>query len=894
MSDSASRILQGRIMPGDRLGHFELVEYVGGGGMGRVFRAVDTRLNRTVALKVLSVDQAADEETRLRFQNEARSAARLDHENIARVHYVGEDRGLHYIVFEFIEGVNIRAMVERKGRLPLTEAVSYTLQVAEALAHAASRDVVHRDIKPSNVLIMPDGHVKVIDMGLARLRRIAAEADLTASGVTLGTFDYISPEQARDPRDADVRSDIYSLGCTFFYMLAGRPPFPEGTVLQKLLQHQGDRPPDVREFRPELPDEVDRVLRKMLAKDPRHRYRAPNELVEDLFSLAEQVGLRPLGQGKRVLVAPHAAKMSPLQRHLPWILPITALVCIVSALHIFWSSSPVPGPGPPAAGRETPEDPGSHAPALPVVEGGGAEPAPADRSGGPTKVPQPRRPAQEAVEAATPSATGPHTGAITGAGAEHGPADVAVAASFGPRTAGGSPGAEITLGPLEGGLSAGETASYGLGVEGSAGDSPGVLTGAAEIAPADPAVRRSGLLVVDGDAEAEGSYRTLNAACSAAVNGDVIELRYDGRRNEQPIKLVNMKVTIRAGEGYHPVVVFQPDDVDPFKYARSMLTLTAGRLTLIGVALELHVPRAVPADNWSLVEIKDGQAVKLERCSLTICNASGQRTAYHSEVVFFQVESALGADLAIGDNLSAIVSPTSIGLVDCIARGEADFLHCDDLQPINLSWENGLLVTTGCLLSTGGGQQSPEPRATTHVDLRHVSAVIGGGLCRLSADYSSPYQLPLEINCSDSILMGGDGAALVEQAGIDEVDEFRTRLAWLGDRNFYENFDVFWEIRGTDRQPLVEPMDFDGWQTYWGSEDENLPLRNAVKWRNLPEVTRPLHAHAPTDYALDDSGTDNPAIGAASDGRNAGLQVERLPELPPPATQDTPGPEPSK
>ncbi|MGA2034586.1 MAG: serine/threonine-protein kinase, partial [Thermoguttaceae bacterium] len=207
VSDSANRILQGRILPGDQLGHFELLQYVGGGGMGRVFRALDTRLARSVALKVLSPEQAADRETVLRFQNEAQSAARLDHENIARVYYVGEDRGLHFIVFEFIEGVNIRELVEEKGPLPLADAVSYTFQAANALAHAAARNVVHRDIKPSNLLITPDGQVKLIDMGLARLREADNPAvDLTASGVTLGTFDYISPEQARDPRHADVRS----------------------------------------------------------------------------------------------------------------------------------------------------------------------------------------------------------------------------------------------------------------------------------------------------------------------------------------------------------------------------------------------------------------------------------------------------------------------------------------------------------------------------------------------------------------------------------------------------------------------------------------------------------------------------------------------------------------
>src|SRR6185437_6116735 len=146
----------GKLLAGERLNHFELREYVGGGGMGAVFRALDTMLNREVALKVLSRDQGADEETRRRCQNEAQSAARLDHENIARVFYVGEDKGLNYIVFEFIAGVNLREFVEKRGPLPLAETISYTLQIADALAHASSRDVVHRDIKPSNVIITDD------------------------------------------------------------------------------------------------------------------------------------------------------------------------------------------------------------------------------------------------------------------------------------------------------------------------------------------------------------------------------------------------------------------------------------------------------------------------------------------------------------------------------------------------------------------------------------------------------------------------------------------------------------------------------------------------------------------------------------------------------------------
>ena len=317
-------------MPGDRIGHFELVEYVGGGGMGRVFRAIDTQLGRTVALKVLPPEQAGVADTLQRFQNEAQSTARLDHENIARVYFVGKDRDLSYIVFEFVEGVNVRLLVEQKGPLPLAEALSYTIQVTEALAHADARGVVHRDIKPSNVLITPDGRVKLIDMGLARLRNVdAADGDLTQSGVTLGTFDYISPEQARDPRIADVRSDIYSLGCTLFFMLTGRPPFPEGTVLQKLLQHQGDEPPDVRRLRPDVPEEVSRVLRKMMAKDPRHRYATSAELAADLLARAEQIGLRPMIPVSRVWLTPPQRSVSFFQRHLPWMAPVAALLCVV-------------------------------------------------------------------------------------------------------------------------------------------------------------------------------------------------------------------------------------------------------------------------------------------------------------------------------------------------------------------------------------------------------------------------------------------------------------------------------------------------------------------------------------------------------------------------------------
>ena len=169
-------------------------------GWVRSFVRLDTKLDRHVALKLLPPDQAADGEVVQRFYQEGRSAAQLDHENIARVYSIGQDGCFHHIAFEYIEGATIRQRVEESGPLPVAEAVDFALQIAHALVHASERGVVHRDIKPSNIIITPQGGAKLVDMGLARRFERGGDRGLTQSGMTLGTFDYISPEQARDPR----------------------------------------------------------------------------------------------------------------------------------------------------------------------------------------------------------------------------------------------------------------------------------------------------------------------------------------------------------------------------------------------------------------------------------------------------------------------------------------------------------------------------------------------------------------------------------------------------------------------------------------------------------------------------------------------------------------------
>lgn len=257
--------------PGTKLGGYELGPPIGTGGMATVYAAKDLSLERTVAVKILPPDSSHDNEVLQRFLMEGKSAAQLDHPNIAHIYAIGHDSGYYYLVFEFIAGRTVRQWIEDSGKIDVSLVLRWSIQIADALAHADHRGVVHRDIKPSNLIVTSDGAVKLVDLGLARRYETNGQVDLTQSGVTLGTFDYISPEQARDPRNVDIRSDLYSLGCTMFHMLAGVPPFPGQNVVQKLLQHQEQAPPDLHQINPEVPLPLCSLISRLMAKLPADR-----------------------------------------------------------------------------------------------------------------------------------------------------------------------------------------------------------------------------------------------------------------------------------------------------------------------------------------------------------------------------------------------------------------------------------------------------------------------------------------------------------------------------------------------------------------------------------------------------------------------------------------------
>jgi eukaryotic-like serine/threonine-protein kinase len=296
----AERLLAGRTA-GFLLGQYRILDQIGRGGMGRVFRAEHRTMGRVVALKVLAPDLLQTDRARDLFLREVRAAAQLVHPNIVTAYDANEIDGRFFLVLEYVDGPNLEQLVRQQGPLPVGQACDYVRQIAHALQCAHLLGMVHRDIKPANILVQRRGLngdavglVKISDFGLARLHNpnAAGEFDdhpgtiLTKDNTVMGTPDYLSPEQARCLHKADIRSDLYSVGCTFHFLLTGQVLFPGGSALDKLIRHGAEKPTPVRELRPEVPAEVAAVLDKLLAKHPRERYQTPAELAAALEPFA--------------------------------------------------------------------------------------------------------------------------------------------------------------------------------------------------------------------------------------------------------------------------------------------------------------------------------------------------------------------------------------------------------------------------------------------------------------------------------------------------------------------------------------------------------------------------------------------------------------------------------
>gem|GEM_PF-1417531 len=277
----AKKLLAGRGR-GFFLGSYKLLRPLGKGGMGVVYLGGRRVMKRQMALKILSTESAQDARRIERFEAEAKAAAQLDHPNIVRAYDFAEDNGRSFIAMEYIEGVDLQFAVQRDGVMSISAALDAMKQAASGLAHAHGRGIVHRDIKPANLLLRGDGVLKISDMGLARIGWQGEAPNDAGRSRLLGTSEFLAPEQAMDSRSVDGRADIYSLGCTLYFLLTGEPPYPAATSSQRIAKHQTAAPPNIRESRSDCPPALAELAIRMMAKRPEDRIPSATELLSQL------------------------------------------------------------------------------------------------------------------------------------------------------------------------------------------------------------------------------------------------------------------------------------------------------------------------------------------------------------------------------------------------------------------------------------------------------------------------------------------------------------------------------------------------------------------------------------------------------------------------------------
>lgn len=868
---------------GKRLEHYELLEFVGGGGMGAVFRGRDTRLGREVAVKVLLRDQASEETIR-RFRNEAQSAARLDHRNIARVHYVGDDGGWNFIVFEYIEGKNLREVVAENGPLSIADALNYTRQVALALEHASSRDVVHRDIKPSNVLLTPGGMIKLVDMGLARLHQVESGfEDLTASDVTLGTFDYISPEQARDPRVADVRSDIYSLGCTLYFMLSGAPPFPDGNALQKMLRHSGEEPPDVRLFRPELSPAVLGLLAKMLAKRPVQRQQSAEQLIQEIERAAAAVGVKlastPTEARPRV---PQTA--NPWRDAAPIALPAAVLIAATIAVGYFnrpdsQAAAPLTLRAGLPAEMERPTVPPPEI--VPSATQGQAPPSGLvrDPPAAATIAPPPSNIASAVIGDATATPSFDRLVSPTGP---------AINSRASEAAAGSPPAAPLIVGEPPDSLAVRMAAAASLAPAPGA-PAPQPVSPPEVAPPSKPAGARIYVhphpeeVALSAGSEAVPTL-ALAVQRAAKLGLTEIELDFDGPLSEIPFDVTAPRLTIKPAPRRKPVILFQPTDAAEPEQRRMirMLGGPSARLQIQGMEFRFLLPDE-PSFGWSLASVYQGQQLDFSDCCFTIRDQTSAGLPVHDLVSLVVANPRRAADAMKMDDELAMAVKLQVMLNRCVVRGDTLLLSLPEEIPLQLTWVDGLFASPRRLIETGGCLNRPRWHERLELTLARVSVYARQGVFQAKRRADAAHHLELDVQSDDSIYAADPDVPLFEFVDLQSVDDFKSRFTGANNGYLREET-IFLRLRSQSAvtpprdTPLADAGEFSGGRS-----------PDVVVWRNLPSADSPASEWTRANFQL-------PEFSSSSAGFDAAVLPEPskplAPALPPAAvTPAAPPPE---
>jgi eukaryotic-like serine/threonine-protein kinase len=821
---------------GLQLGDYVIQSRIGRGGMGAVFRANDMRLDRVVALKILAPEYTRDPGCVQRFQNEARAAAKLDHENIARVFASGEDGGQQYIAFEYVSGTNIRDMIQQRGALTSAETVNYILQMAEALRHTSAAGVVHRDIKPSNIIITPSGRAKLVDLGLAR-HRTAGEDDLTVQGTTLGTFDYISPEQALDPRNVDVRSDLYSLGCTAYHMLTGEPPYSRGSMFQKVLDHHKTEAPDASAKNPLVPQALSHIIRQMMDSQVENRYQRPEDLIRDLLPLATALGV-PSNTGLWAEVP--QARFSWAE-HRGWILAMS-LLAVIGVV----ASLPPREVAPPASSAV------AIVPSVGQLNPPGEAPfirtAPEVAIIGPSRAVEPTTTRNDGTQPSI-SPPQPPRGIKSG---------TLIGATLGP--------ALLVPDPPE--------TSFLTPRVSDSGNLP--------MLPQPPTDEHRFWVIttgVDGASGLPKSYPTLEAACLEAPDNATIELRFDGDSSSQfPIRIEGKSLRIRAQAGRRPVLRFDAPETVGLPVTSQMISVVNGSLEVFDVDIVFRVPRGRSVDRWSMFSLEYAKQVTLRGVSVTLDNPLQQQPG-----TLFELKTPSGTLRERMMPESMMPGPVQIQISESVFRGEADGFRLTEARDARIDITHSAWALSGTLLAidTRNSVQmstSVEP-PPCQWKLDHVTAVLDQSLIRVEAGEAGVAPT-VDVRCDNSLFsLLRPEQPMISMTGPVEMEEWLDRLVWKGGSNSMDVPGPWWEI--TAVRSLNAPnriFNASDWSQHWNSSG-NTPIDRNV-FESIDAWDKPaFHAVDSTAFHLFSESNGFFKAPEAADGRNVGVDWT-LPRLP--------------
>jgi eukaryotic-like serine/threonine-protein kinase len=830
---------------GIKLDHFVLEERIGIGGMGSVFRAIDERLERVVALKILSPTQTGDPGSVMRFRNEAKAAAKLDHDNISRVFYIGEDSGLNFIAFEYVTGTNIRDLIRRYGQLDPAEAINYALQIAYALKHTSAASVVHRDIKPSNIIVTTSGRAKLVDLGLARKQNADSLNELTVAGTTLGTFDYISPEQAKDPRNVDVRSDIYSLGCTLYHMLTGSAPYPDGTMMQKLLSHQENDPPNPADKNKKVTPGLAAIVQRMMASEPRYRHETADELIHALLMVSGSYGMKGMNPEGLIWRASQTTGKRFWERNLGWFTTVALLLIIVFSINKFQPD-------------EQPKQ---------VFTGSSEN----DKQSELTLPPDQKNPGN-LVANLDSSPSDQNTGIISNDknGVSNNP----------------------TLNPEKEAEKIFDSRNPSLSEDiKNPQPNPGKQNGKtiSDIAKDDPIVippsktkiieEKPRISVISSNGENPQNYPTVESALSEAEDGSTIELLYNGTigtTSEKIWKLNNKSITIRAGnnsagELYRPVIKFDterfPDDDDP-----RFITISGGSLELLNIDLRFQFKSSAAQSEWELFSLNGPDQLRMRGVSVVVENSRYQDV---SLVSLSRQNNPITEDDDSNSGTISTINSLEVRFINCYIAGNCQLVSSRHLLPGQIIIENSILAIHGPVIHCSGSNNMPMNNQQLKLTMEHVTCLLQNGLIRMETGELPRSVLPLHVSARNNIFASWKvDQPLVSMNGKNTREEFRGLLQWIGEKNFFENFQSFWYIQPERISEKTENMNFTNWKVAWKGTTTSSMLDKIV-WRNNWKKKDVLEIRT-GDLELGDNNSNNAKgipLWQASDEGNVGANL---------------------